>query len=113
MGFGDAQPWLPQPARLVELSVEAEEADRSSMLWLYRDALHLRRQLPALHTDDLAWLDLGEDVLAFTRGDGFACIVNFGAEAIELPAGEVLLSSVPLDGRICPPTQRPGVRLTA
>ena len=45
------------------LSVEAEEADRSSMLWLYRDALHLRRQLPELHADELAWLDLGEDVI--------------------------------------------------
>ncbi len=97
-GFGSNGAWLPQPHDWSELSVEAEDADRSSMLWLYRDALHLRRQLPELHADELAWLDLGEDVLAFTRGDGFACIVNFGAEAIDLPAGEVLMSSVPLDG---------------
>jgi len=68
------------------------------MLWLYRDALHLRRQLPELHADEHTWLDLGEDVLAFTRGDRFACIVNFGSESIEVPAGEVLLSSDPLDG---------------
>jgi alpha-glucosidase len=36
-------------------------------------------------------------VIAFTRGDRFACIVNFGAQLIELPVGRVLLSSVPLD----------------
>ena len=110
-GFGSSNAWLPQPRDWSEMSVEAEEADRSSMLWLYRDALHLRRQLPELHTDELAWLDLGEDVMAFTRGHGFACIVNFGAEAIDLPAGEVLLSSVPLDGPL-PTDAAAWVRLT-
>ena len=97
LGFGSSEPWLPQPAHWSELSVEAEEADHTSMLWLYRDALHIRRELAELHTDDHAWIELGEEVLAFTRGARFACVVNFGATAIELPQGEVLLSSVPLD----------------
>jgi alpha-glucosidase len=97
LGFGSGAPWLPQPAEWSTLSAEAEEADRTSMLWLYRDALRLRRELAALHSDDHSWLELGDDVIAFSRGDRFACVVNFGAKPIELPAGEVLLSSVPLD----------------
>lgn len=96
-GFGDSQPWLPQPADWSTLSVEAEEADRTSMLWLYRDALGVRREVAALRDDAYTWLDRGDDVIAFTRGDRFACIVNFGAQLIELPVGRVLLSSVPLD----------------
>jgi alpha-glucosidase len=100
-GFGDAEPWLPQPQDWSQLSVEAEEADHASMLWLYRDALGVRRELPELHTDEHTWLDLGEEVLAFTRGAHFACVVNFGADAVDLPAGEVLMSSTPLDdGRL-------------
>ena len=97
LGFGSGEPWLPQPAHWSALSVEAEDADRASMLWLYRDALHTRRELAELHTPDHAWIDLGEDVLAFTRGDRFACVINFGARPIELPQGDVLLSSVPLE----------------
>jgi alpha-glucosidase len=97
LGFGSAEPWLPQPAHWSQLSVEAEDADRTSMLWLYREALHIRRDLAELHTGDHAWMDLGEEVLAFTRGGRFACVVNFGTSSVELPQGEVLLSSVPLD----------------
>jgi len=96
-GFGDAAPWLPQPADWGSLSVEAEEQDRSSMLWLYRDALHLRRELGELHRDAFTWLESADDVIAFSRGDGFACVVNFGTERATLPPGEVLLSSVDLD----------------
>jgi alpha-glucosidase len=42
-----------------------------------------------------------DEVLVFTRGAGFACVVNFGSESIELPSGAVLLSSIALeDGRL-------------
>ena len=112
LGFGATTPWLPQPSDWAALSMEAEDADRSSMLWLYRDTLHLRRNLPELHGEEYTWLESGDDVIAFSRGDHFACVVNFGAEPIELPPGEVLLSSVPLDdGRL--PTDAAGwVRLS-
>jgi alpha-glucosidase len=54
-----------------------------------------------MHGDEFAWLEGTDDVIAFTRGDGFACVVNFGADSIELPPGAVLLSSVALeDGRL-------------
>jgi len=100
LGFGDAAPWLPQPADWSKLSVEAEEADDDSMLHHYRKALHLRRVLPELRTDDHTWLDLGDEVIAFTRGDRFSCIVNFGDERVDAPAGEVLIASGSIDGGI-------------
>ncbi len=99
LGFGDAAGWLPQPVGWAQLSVQAQEADRSSMLWLYKDALQLRRELSAL-TDPsvpLRWLALGDDVLAFTRGPGFVCVVNLADAPVTLPSGDVLLTSLPLE----------------
>ncbi len=100
LGFSTGSPWLPQPATWSELSVEAEEEDRTSMLWLYREALHLRRDLPALHVTVHGWLDLGDQVIAFNRGDRFACVVNFGEQPVELPPGQVLLASQPISDRL-------------
>jgi alpha-glucosidase len=111
-GFGDSQPWLPQPGDWSTLSVEAEEADRTSMLWLYRDVLRVRRDISALHDDAYVWLDYGDEVIAFARGGRFVCIVNFGAQLIELPPGRVLLSSVPLDGDTLPTDAAAWVELT-
>lgn len=107
LGFGPdgaAAPWLPQPASWADRSVEAQDGDPGSMLTLYRRALHLRRDLTALHTEPLAWLDLGDDdVLAFTRGAGLACVVNLGAAPVPLPDGAtVLLASGPVDGAVGP-----------
>jgi alpha-glucosidase len=64
------------------------------MLSLYRAALALRRELRG----DLAWIDASPGVLAFARGDGFACWANTSAEPVRLPAGAVLLSSGPVVG---------------
>jgi alpha-glucosidase len=96
-GFGSNGSWLPQPDGWGQLSVEAADADRDSILWLYRDALRLRRKIPPL--EPLSWLDdHGPDALAFQRGPGFACVANLGAAAVELPAHrEVLLASGALD----------------
>ena len=51
------------------------------MLVLYRNALALRQFVRG--DAELTWLDdAGEEVLAFRRGDGFACLVNFGDAAV-------------------------------
>ncbi len=100
---GSAAPWLPQPSDWGTYSAEAAEADPASTLALYRRALALRAQLPALGDGDLAWVeDAGTDVLAFTRDPGFGCWVNLGPEPVALPGGAtVLLSSADLaDGRL-------------
>lgn len=97
LGFGPGTPWLPQPAHWAGLSVRRQEHDRTSTLWLYRDALRLRRELLAGGLPPLLdWLDLGEDVVAFTRGAGFTCVVNLAPALLALPAGQVLLSSLPV-----------------
>jgi alpha-glucosidase len=96
LGFGNSSPWLPQPVGWSALSVEAEEAEQTSMLWLYRDALRIRHELAELRADTYAWLESSADVIAFSRGTQFVCLVNFGEQPIELPAGTVLLASVPV-----------------
>jgi alpha-glucosidase len=40
----------------------------------------------------MAWrTEAGEDVLAFDRGEGFACVVNTGSTPVPLPAGATVL----------------------
>ena len=106
-GFGPsdaAEPWLPQPVEWAGLTVEEQESDTSSMLWLYREILRFRRELPELHESDFAWIDLGADVLAFSRGDGFVHVTNLSGEAVALPEhDDILLSSHGLDAGLLPP----------
>ena len=96
--------WLPQPRTWGDLTVEHEEEDVRSFLSLYRTMLDLRRSLPALASSELYWLSYDTTVIAFSRGDGFACVVNFGAEPIELPIHEEVLpaSEVVDDGTLAP-----------
>ncbi|MGD2059492.1 MAG: glycoside hydrolase family 13 protein, partial [Acidimicrobiia bacterium] len=91
-GFGDNGSWLPQPEIWGELSVEAQDGVEGSTLELYRTAIAIRNQ--RLRVDeDLTWIDIGPGVLAFQRGSGLACVVNFGSEAVPMPPGEVVLAS--------------------
>jgi alpha-glucosidase len=71
------------------------------MLNLYRAGLRLRREL--LGDGTLSWLPYDRTVLAFTRDSGLTCVTNLGTEAIRLPAGEVLLTSGPLEDGALPP----------
>ncbi|MFJ8076417.1 glycoside hydrolase family 13 protein [Streptomyces sp. NPDC096176] len=98
------EPWLPQPAEWKDLSVEAQTGDATSMLELYRRALHLRREHPALGDGTLTWLDAPAGVLAFARVPGFACVVNLSPEPYRLPQHEaVLLADGPIeDGLLAP-----------
>lgn len=95
-----APPWLPQPASWRELAVETQLGDERSTLELYRAALALRRQHPALGDGALRWLDAPAGALSLARDPGFACIVNLSApDPVALPRGaEVLISSGPLSG---------------
>jgi alpha-glucosidase len=92
-GFGDAEPWLPQPESFGTMSVAAQTGVPGSTLELYRRALAARAKY--LTADEhLAWLELGSNVLAFRRGSGVICVVNFGEDAVTLPNGTILVSSV-------------------
>ena len=115
-GFGPAGAVPPQPAWFADYAVATEEAESGSTLNLYRSALRLRRQLisgsiTSSNSDsnsdsnsgaDFGWIpDSAEDVLHFVRPGGWHCLANFGAAPVDLPDGEVLLSSAELvDGRL-------------
>ncbi|MGR1602320.1 DUF3459 domain-containing protein, partial [Salmonella enterica] len=81
-------------------AVDRQDGDPDSTLSLYRRALDLRHGLQT--AEELEWVDLGrDDVVAFARPDGWTVVTNFGTEPVELPAGEVLLSSAPVaDGAL-------------
>jgi alpha-glucosidase len=97
-----ADPWLPQPAGWKTCTAAAQTGDPGSMLELYRTALSLRQAEPALGDGDLTWLDADEDVLAFKRGEHFACVLNLSPEPVELPvhAGVLIASGELVDGRL-------------
>jgi alpha-glucosidase len=98
-GPGYGPTWLPQPAAWKSLTVEAQTGDESSMLELYRAALRIRHEHPALGDGELRWADAGEGRLLFGREPGFRCVVNVSGAEWALPAdAEVLLASEPLTG---------------
>ncbi|GAA1809233.1 glycoside hydrolase family 13 protein [Agromyces neolithicus] len=102
-GFGAAGAHLPQPAGWGSFSVETEDADASSTLNLYRRALWLRRDLQ--DAEELTWHahPSGSDkVLWFERPGGWHSVTNFGDAPVELPDGEVLVTSAPLIGGALP-----------
>ncbi len=99
----EAEPWLDQPAGWGPVSVEAQIYDPESILSLYRAGLSIRRQAPWGDDSGLRWLDYGDEVIAFARGEHFACVVNFGKEPIELPAAaDVLVASGALEAGAVP-----------
>ena len=99
-----ATPWLPQPDWFESHSVARQLACKESTLALYRDALTLRRQTPALASGDLHWLPTEPGVLAFTRGDTFACVVNCTTRLVHTPVdGQLLLASDPEAAEKMPP----------
>ena len=66
-----APPWLPQPRSWAAVTVESQTGDQASTLELYRRALRIRREHPALGDGSLRWLDAPEGVIAFAREPGF------------------------------------------
>jgi alpha-glucosidase len=101
-GFGSVGCWLPQPPGWGELSVEAQEGDPGSVLALYRRAIEVREEF-LVDDEELDWLDAGDDVIAFRRGSGIVCVINYGSEPVPLPDGEVIVASRPLADRTLPP----------
>jgi alpha-glucosidase len=103
-GFSAADAWLPQPQWFAEYAVDQQLGSGESMLHLYRAALALRRRLPALASKQFDWLPTEPGVLAFTRGDGFCCVVNCSSHVVSVPVdGELLLASHQEAGDKLPP----------
>ncbi len=100
-GPGAGQPWLPQPLDWADRSVAAQEQDPDSTLAFYKAALAARRKHTSDTTEEVELLDAGSDVLAFTRGE-LTVVLNAGADAVELPAGDVVIASEEFVGRLLP-----------
>ena len=93
------RPWLDQPRGWGPLTAAAESANPDSMLTLYRQGLELRKAEAGLAGEALVWVPAAPTVLAFSRGETFACAVNLGPQATSLPIGaEVLLASDSIEG---------------
>ncbi|WP_256105568.1 glycoside hydrolase family 13 protein [Streptomyces sp. ODS05-4] len=103
-GVEGVKPWLPQPDYFAAYATDRALGDTRSFWHLYREGLQLRSTLPQLGEGTLRWLDTPPDVLAFVRGDGLICAVNFGTfPALAPAAGAPLLASGP-----CPAGTLPG-----
>ncbi|WEV72500.1 glycoside hydrolase family 13 protein [Bifidobacterium sp. ESL0790] len=104
-GSASADPHLPQPLWFKDFAADKESADATSTLNLYRAAMRIRAEKLTATGDyeTFDWLDMGSDVIAYTRpavSDGspatFASITNFGAAPVALPKGRILLASAEL-----------------
>lgn len=100
-GFGTNGAHLPQPDWFAGYAASTQETDNPSTLQFYRQALALRHELQGAET--LEWHHSGdEQVLHFVRPGGWHVVANFGTAAVELPDGEVLISSGGIKGGMLP-----------
>jgi len=104
MGFTDGEPWLPLAAEHRGLSVESQEAEDDSVLAFSREAIALRKAIPALSRGGIEFAEAPGPLIVFVRrlGDqSVACLFNLsrdpqvfedpmldGAERLPLHSGE-------------------------
>jgi len=96
-GFTTGAPWLPIPESWGAACVAVQEREPGSMLAFYREALRLRPH------GGFAWHESPAGTLVFER-DALICVVNVDCDSLELPPGEVVLASDPVDGVLPPGT---------
>lgn len=93
--------WLPQPADWAPYARDSQVGVPGSTLELYRSALAQRRDY-GLGTGTLEWVKgYGKGVVAFRNGDVLV-LANTGKVAVELPIGDILLSSEAITGGALP-----------
>lgn len=99
-GFGEGVPHLPQPEWFGSYSVEAETGVAESPLEIFRRALALRRELQC--AEEITWHKTKRDeVLHFSRPNGWNCITNFRGGSYPMPEGELLIATQPIvNGKI-------------
>ncbi|ANP71242.1 alpha-amylase family glycosyl hydrolase [Cryobacterium arcticum] len=101
-GFGPSPAsWLPQPAEWATLARDAQEGVEGSTLELYTLALKLRRE-HGLGLGSVDWLPSPSDSVLVFRNGNVVVVANTGDQPVELPDGDLLLSSELLEGRTLP-----------
>lgn len=82
-GFCDASttPWLPLNDDFKEINVQTAQKDSTSLWWVYRNLLALRKQHKALHAGSIELIPTKpKNILAYKRSFGaeqFAIFINF------------------------------------
>jgi alpha-glucosidase len=93
-GFSSTgESWLPQPAQYREYARDQQEGVAGSTLELYKSLLHLRKEFD-LGLGSLEWVEkyCTESSLGYVN-NGVLVITNFDGKPIDLPSGEVLVTS--------------------
>ncbi len=100
-GFSDAdETWLPVPTPHAELAVAAQEGRSGSTLERMRRFLVWRRDKAILRRGEMAFLDVPEPVLGFTRsldGHEIVCFFNLGDKPQRVAIGEAE-AGTPVEG---------------
>lgn len=98
-GFTIGVPWLPFSQGNLVRSVASQEADDTSLLYLTRQLLRLRKACPALRCGRMEGLAIEGPLLRFDRvveDQRIACVFNLSPQALDGPpslhAGEIILS---------------------
>lgn len=71
------------------------------MLSFYKPALQHRRNLPALREGEFQWADSAPELLVFTRGSGYMCVINFASRPVPFDVPDdarIILGSGSVDG---------------
>ena len=93
-GFNQTgESWLPQPSQYGDYARDQQNGVEGSTLELYKKMLKLRKELKLGH-GDFAWHkdSSSEHSLGYVNS-GVLVLANFTGKSIEIPAGEILLSS--------------------
>ena len=116
------EPWLPFAPEPDTRSVAAQRDDARSILHLYRDLLHLRRDHQALQTGSFTMIDRHDEVIVYTRHSGndtggtYVVALNLGDTAVavaELVGATVLLTTSPGQPSAGPGTLPPRTAIVA
>jgi alpha-glucosidase len=89
-GFSTAEPWLPIPQEHLSLAVDAQEADASSLLHVWRDMLRFRRAHSSLVTGTLTPLATQEPCVGFVRENAderMLCLFNLSSQTVRIAPG--------------------------
>ncbi|WP_071798315.1 alpha-amylase family glycosyl hydrolase [Natronohydrobacter thiooxidans] len=89
-GFSQANAtWLPVKAPQAARAVDTQSGP-DSVLNFYRQMLALRRSEADLQEGSMAFLDLPDPILGFTRGEGLVCLYNLSPNDAECETNETL-----------------------
>ena len=105
-GFSaSAHTWLPMPKNWGHFAVSAQRVDSHSMLALYRNAIALRSTSRTLGRGSISWCDAPTGIVHLriqAEGSCVDVVVNASESAYAMPAGTVLLGSVPTEDGFLP-----------